>query len=132
MLIRAWRSDMVASSSHTPASCSCAERIRAARSIDEGERFADPPARLVEENLWRAIRHGMDAEFIDLESHELVPARRALEQTAAWAGVDLALPERSPAQRQRDLLASGASLREVYASIVSETRRTYGRAAPIA
>ena len=106
--------------------------LRVVRDLDEGVPFADAPGRLIEENLWRAIRHGMDAELIDLETLELVPARAALERTATWAGVDLALPARSPAQRQRDLLASGASLHDVYASIVSETQRTYGRAAPIA
>src|SRR5919205_464515 len=33
---------------------------QAARDEDEGLPFRDPPRRLVEENFWRAIRHGLD------------------------------------------------------------------------
>jgi carboxylate-amine ligase len=105
---------------------------RAARDVAEGVPFADPPARLIEENLWRAIRHGMDGSLIDLASGEQIPAREVLERTAQWAGVDLALPERTSAQRQRELLADGASIPDVYAAVVGETQRTYGRAATIA
>jgi carboxylate-amine ligase len=101
---------------------------RAARDVAEGVPFDDPPARLVEENLWRAIRHGMDGALIDFATAEEVPAREALERTAAWAGVDLALPERNSAQRQRESLAGGATMRDVYAAVVEETQRTYGRA----
>jgi carboxylate-amine ligase len=114
---------------------------RVARDVAEGVPFEDPPARLIEENLWRAIRYGMDGRLIDFGAHtpgargsaaQEVPARAALERTAEWAGVDLALPERNGAQRQRAALAEGASLRDVYADLVEETRRTYGRAATIA
>lgn len=102
---------------------------RAARDIADGVAFEDPPGRLIEENLWRAIRYGMDGSLIDFATGDEVPAREALERTAEWAGVELAFPERNPAQRQRELLANGATLRDVYASIVEETMRTYGRAA---
>jgi carboxylate-amine ligase len=102
---------------------------RAAADVAEGVPFADPAARLVEENLWRAIRHGMDGKQIDFETGEEVPARAMLERVAGWAGVDLALPERNGAQRQREAFAGGASLREVYAAVVEETHSTYGRAA---
>jgi len=102
---------------------------RAAADVAEGVPFTDPPGRLIEENFWRAIRHGMDAGFIDFATGDVVPAREVLEQTAAWAGVDLALPERNGAQRQRAAFAEGMSLRDVYAGIVSETQKTYGRAA---
>ena len=30
---------------------------------------------MIEENLWRAIRYGLDGELIDLERGELQPAR---------------------------------------------------------
>ena len=103
--------------------------LRAAQDVAEGVPFSDPPPRHVEENLWRAIRHGMDGKQIDFDTGEEVAAREVLERTAAWAGVDLALPERNGAQRQRAAFADGASLRDVYASIVDETQRTYGRAA---
>lgn len=102
---------------------------QAARDVADGVPAEDLPNRLIEENLWRAIRHGMDASFIDFATGEQVPARAALERTAAWAGVEPAFPERNGAQRQRAMLAEGAALRDVYASIVAETQRTYGRAA---
>jgi carboxylate-amine ligase len=100
---------------------------KAADEVAEGVPFADPPGRLIEENLWRAIRHGMDGSFIDLETGDVVSARATLERTAEWAGAELAFPERNGAQRQRAAFADGASLQEVYASIVEETRSTYGR-----
>ncbi|MCW2966852.1 MAG: glutamate--cysteine ligase [Solirubrobacteraceae bacterium] len=106
--------------------------LRAAADVAEGVPFADPPGRLIEENLWRAIRHGMDGQLIDFATREEVPAREALERTASWAGVDLALPERNGAQRQRAALAEGSSLDDVYAAHVQETQRTYGRAAATA
>jgi carboxylate-amine ligase len=105
---------------------------RAAADVDEDAPFNDLPHRLVEENLWRAIRHGMDGKFIDFATGEEVPARQVLERTAAWAGVDLALPERNSAQRQRALLDGGASIHDVYASVVEETQSTYGRPEPAA
>ena len=101
----------------------------AARDYDDGVPFADPPPRLVEENTWRAIRHGMEGTFVDFAAVEEVPAREALERLATWAEHDLRFPEQTAAQRQRAMLHGGASLREVYASIVEETQRTYGRAA---
>ena len=100
---------------------------RAAQDVAEGVPFEDPPNRLVEENLWRAIRHGMDGELIDLTSGETVPAREALARVAEWAGVEPAFPGQNGAQRQRAMLDDGASLRDVYATIVEETQRTYGR-----
>jgi carboxylate-amine ligase len=113
--------------------------LAAARDHDEGVPFVDLAPRLIEENLWRAIRYGMDGKFIDYRAHaagrsgsvtaEEVEAREALERLAAWAGHDLAFPERTGAQRQRALLAEGSSLRDVYASMVEEAQQTYGRAA---
>src|SRR5262249_51891208 len=41
---------------------------RIARALDEGEPLPDLPHRLVEENLWRAIRHGLSGELIDFAS----------------------------------------------------------------
>jgi carboxylate-amine ligase len=89
--------------------------------------------REIEENLWRAIRHGMGGELIDFRAGaELVEARAALEQLLAWTeparselGIQIDLPERNGAQRARDQLASGASIEEVYRAAVGETKRTY-------
>ena len=41
---------------------------RIARAVDEGEPLPDHPPRLLEENLWRAIRHGLSGELIDLDT----------------------------------------------------------------
>ena len=102
---------------------------RAVRDVDEGVPTEDLAPRLIEENLWRAIRHGMSGNLIDFATGTEVPAREMVERVATWAGADLALPERNGAQRQRDLLDQGASLREVYAAIVDETRETHASAA---
>jgi hypothetical protein len=100
----------------------------AARDVDENVPFVDPPARLIEENMWRAIRRGMDGELIDLDTGRVEPARAAVERLIAWAGADVAFPELNAAQRQRRLIDAGTPMREVYAESVAETRATYAGA----
>ncbi len=53
---------------------------QAARDVDEGAPFEDPAPRLVEENMWRAIRFGLDGRLIDLRAAEEYPAREAIER----------------------------------------------------
>jgi carboxylate-amine ligase len=108
--------------------------LQAARDVDEGVPFSDPAPRLVEENLWRAIRYGLDGRLIDLERGEEHPAAEAVERLLAWTapvraelGVEVALPELNGAQRQRRLIDTGASVEEVYAATVRETRETYAQ-----
>jgi carboxylate-amine ligase len=105
---------------------------QAARDIDEGAPFVDPPPRLVEENMWRAIRFGLDGQLIDFERVAEYPAREAIARLSQWTapvraelGIELAFPDRNGAQRQRALIASGASREEVFAASVRETRQTY-------
>lgn len=107
---------------------------QAARDVDEGVPFADPPPRLVEENMWRAIRFGLDGHLIDLDRAEEYPAAGAGERLAAWTapvrselGLEIILPEYNGAQRQRHRLRGGASLREVYAAAVQETLESYSQ-----
>ena len=57
---------------------------RIARALDEGEPVALPPHRMIEENLWRAIRYGLSGELIDLETLRVRPARAALEELIEW------------------------------------------------
>ena len=71
--------DLGESRSLAALSYSLAARI--ARALDEGEPLPDLPNRLVEENLWRAIRYGLSGELIDFASGESVPARARLEPT---------------------------------------------------
>jgi carboxylate-amine ligase len=105
---------------------------QATRDVDEGVPFSDPPARLIEENLWRATRFGLDGRLIDLERGEEYPAREVIERLGAWTapmraelGIEMAFPERSGAQRQRRMIEAGATREEVFAASVNETRETY-------
>ena len=107
---------------------------QAARDVDEAVPFSDPPPRLVEENMWRAIRFGLDGAMIDLDRGEEFPAREAIERLLAWSapvraelGLDPSFPERNGAQRQQALIATGASREEVFAASVAETRQSYAQ-----
>jgi carboxylate-amine ligase len=110
---------------------------QAARDIDEGVPHDDLPARLIEENMWRAIRYGLDGELIDLHRGETYPARAAIERLLRWTapvrselGIDPWFPEANGAQRQRSLLNTGISLHEVYAETVAQTTDTYTKIVP--
>lgn len=89
--------------------------------------------RQIEENLWRAIRHGLDGEMIDFARRETVPTRAAAEELVARCeparallGLgELVLPEANGAQRARGAHAEGASIHEIYRAAVEETRATY-------
>jgi carboxylate-amine ligase len=102
---------------------------RVARALDEGEPVTDYPHRLIEENLWRAIRYGLSGELIDLGSGRVLPARAALENLLDWVlpvaeelGVAafLAVPSVSAAERQIARVEVGESLAEIYAQEVLE------------
>src|SRR3954451_11809385 len=58
---------------------------RYARALDEGESVPLLPGRLLEENLWRAIRTGLAGGLIDLDRREVVPARARIEALVEWA-----------------------------------------------
>ncbi len=107
------------------------------RDIDEGVPFVDPPPRLIEENMWRAIRYGMDGRMIDLARGVEIPTRGAVEGLWTWSApvrselrIDAALDGPNGAQRQRAALLGGADLREVYADAVRETTTTYAQEVP--
>jgi glutamate---cysteine ligase / carboxylate-amine ligase len=107
---------------------------QAARDLDEGVPFTDPPPRLIEENMWRAIRFGLDGKMVDLERAEEYPATEIVERLAAWTepmraelSVEPAFPERNGAQRQRVMIDAGASREEVFATSIRETRQTYSQ-----
>jgi carboxylate-amine ligase len=107
---------------------------QAARDVDEGVPFIDPAPRLIEENMWRAIRFGLDGRLIGLDSGEEHPAREAIDRLAAWTsplrgelGIELAFPERNGAQRQRRMIDADATREEVFAASVGETLQTYSQ-----
>jgi glutamate---cysteine ligase / carboxylate-amine ligase len=108
---------------------------RIARALDEGEPLPSWPHRLLEENLWRAIRWGLSGELIDLERGDSIPARARLEQLVEWVqpvadelGVTpwLAIPERNAAERQIARHEDGASMEQIFAEQVAAGERVTG------
>jgi glutamate---cysteine ligase / carboxylate-amine ligase len=88
--------------------------------------------REVEENLWRAIRWGMEGRMIDWARREEIPTPAAVEGLLEWTApareeleIDVELPAGTGAERAREALTAGASLEQVYRDTVAETRRTY-------
>jgi len=107
---------------------------QATRDLDEGVPFLDPAPRMIEENMWRAIRFGLDGRLIDLQRAAEYPAREVVDRLGAWTepvrselGIDLAFPERNGAQRQRRMIEAGAGREEVFAASVAETRQSYSQ-----
>ncbi len=105
---------------------------QAARDEDDGVPHTDLPHRLIEENMWRALRYGLDGELLDLARGEAYPAAAAGERLLEWTapvraelGIEVALPPLNGAQRQRRLLESGMSLAEAYATVQAQSRETY-------
>jgi glutamate---cysteine ligase / carboxylate-amine ligase len=114
------------------AALACACIVQATLDYDDGRLRPPLRQREIEENLWRAIRHGLDGRMIDFARGEEVPSRAAVERLVEWTapardelGVEVALPERNGAQRARAALADGLSIADVYRAMVDETRRTY-------
>ena len=100
---------------------------RVARAIDDGEQAFLPTNREIEENFWRAIRWGLGGELIDLRTHEVRPARAAIEELIEWvqpvaeelgAAEYLTVPAANAAERQIARHEEGASLMEIYAEQV--------------
>ena len=89
--------------------------------------------REIEENLWRAIRHGAGGRMIDFREGEEVETRALLDSVLAWTeparsqlGIEARLPERNGAERAREALAGGAGIEAIYRDAVAETQRSYG------
>src|SRR6478752_3651699 len=108
---------------------------RIARAVDEGEPLPDLPHRLVEENLWRAIRHGLGGELIDFERSEVVPARARIEALIEWvepvageigAAPFLDVPATNAAERQYERQGELGSHRDVFAELVRRPRERVG------
>jgi glutamate---cysteine ligase / carboxylate-amine ligase len=109
------------------AAFSYALAARCLRAHDEGEPLPSLPHRLLEENMWRAIRWGLSGELLDFARGEPVPARARLETLLEWvapvadeigATPFLAIPERNAAERQIALFEDGATLEEIFAEQV--------------
>jgi carboxylate-amine ligase len=109
--------------------------VRFARAIDEGEPLPDLPHRLIEENLWRATRHGLSGELIDFERGAPVPARARIEALIEWvepvagevgAAPYLAVPDANAAERQYMRVTELGSHRDVFAELVRRPRERVG------
>ena len=120
------------SESQSLAALSYALAARCVRAHDEGEPQPNLPHRLLEENMWRAIRHGLSGELIDFDRGEAVPARARLERLVEWvapvadeigAAPFLAIPAANAAERQRTRWHEGASLEQIYAEQVQAGER---------
>jgi glutamate---cysteine ligase / carboxylate-amine ligase len=133
--VRICDSQITAQESEALASLIVACVAQAARDVDAGVPFASHSRTLIEENLWRAIRHGVEGEMIDFGRGSTHPATAALERLTEWCapvraelGIDVAFPQLNGTQRQRRMSESGIGLREVYSGTVAETRETYAGA----
>ncbi|HEX3243117.1 MAG TPA: YbdK family carboxylate-amine ligase [Solirubrobacterales bacterium] len=105
---------------------------QAAIEYDEGGGGPLLADREIEENLWRAIRHGMSGRQIDFRAEAEVEARAALEALLARTeparsqlGLEVDLPEQNGAQRAREALDAGVSIEDIYRDALAETQRTY-------
>lgn len=110
--------------------------VQSALDYDAGELGAPLRDRELEENLWRAIRFGLDGRMIDFDRGSEIPTREAIERLVAWTaparaslGIDEPGIDPNGAQRARAALASGQSIEEIFRSAVAETRESYAGAA---
>ena len=103
---------------------------QAAIDYDNGV-LPDPvPGRYIEENMWRAIRYGLDGRMIDLARREEFDARAIPERLLAWTaparaqlGIESALPDENGAQRQR----RAGDMRQAFTAELELTQQTYAR-----
>jgi gamma-glutamyl:cysteine ligase YbdK (ATP-grasp superfamily) len=112
----------------------CVSACIAQAAIDHSEGALPAPlsGREIEENLWRAIRYGMDGAMIDFERGEEIPTAATVEGLMEWTAparealaIEADVPQPNGAQRARAAFEEGASLADVYRETVEETRRTY-------
>ena len=107
---------------------------RCARAHDEGETLPNLPHRLLEENMWRAIRYGLSGELLDFDARRTgpgTPPPRATRSNGSPRSPTRSapprispIPERNAAERQIQRLEEGASLREIYAEQVKPASRS--------
>ena len=112
---------------------------QAAIDYDTGTRAEAVPNRLIDENLWRATRYGLDGSLIDVARGEQVKATDAVERLLEWAaparealrlddhldGLAALLETGNGAQRQWRRYEAGEEAHKTYAAAVEETRNTY-------
>jgi glutamate---cysteine ligase / carboxylate-amine ligase len=130
--VRICDAQSTAQESEALAALMVASVAQAARDEEEGRPLKDTPGRLIEENLWRAIRWGQEGSLIDLDARAEYPAAEAATRLAEWTapiraelGLEIDFPPENGAQRQRRRIEAGASPEEVFAATLRETVDTY-------
>ena len=117
--------------------CGCV--AQAALDYDAGRRPEAIPRRLIEENLWRATRYGLDGNLIDFDAGTEAPAVAVVEGLLEWSaeardalGLDAhmtdlwrMLADGNGAQRQRRRHEAGDPVGEIYAATVADTQASY-------
>ena len=103
---------------------------QAAIDYDNGVLPESVPGRYIEENMWRAIRYGLDGRMIDFARGEEFDARAIPERLLAWTaparaqlGIESALPDENGAQRQR----RPGDMRQAFTTELELTQQTYAR-----
>ena len=108
------------------------------RDFDAGRALPGHPGRLIEENMWRAIRHGLEGRMIDLQRGVERPTTAAIEDLLQWsesthddlglapflARVPAMLSGGNGAMRQIARLAELGDATALHAEIVDRTRRS--------
>jgi carboxylate-amine ligase len=109
---------------------------QAAIDYDEGRLAPPMRGREIEENLWRAIRFGLDGRMIDFAAGEEIETMAAVERIAEWTAparehLGIEAPALAPngAQRARAGLAEGRSVRDVYREHVAALPASFAPAA---
>ena len=87
---------------------------------EDGEAARDMRRELLDENKWRAIRHGHEARFIDRNGEDVIELGEIVDREADRLGVDgvrEVFDQPSGTARQRELLETGG-MDELCASLV--------------
>ena len=110
----------------------CACVAQSALDYDDGRLPAPLRQREIEENLWQAIRHGLDGTQIDFPAREVIETRAAIERLVEWTtparealAISVDLPRENGAQRARRALEQAIPLAEVYREQIAETADSY-------
>ena len=111
---------------------------RFAADYDAGAALPADAGRFIEENLWRAQRHGLDGEMIDLRTGDVRSTADAIRALVDWtapvhaqlglepflAHIPVMLSEGNGAQRQRRAFEQGEDLAVTHARVAERTRRS--------
>ncbi len=105
---------------------------QSALDYDDGSLTEPMRAREIEENLWRAIRFGLDGRFIDFGAGREIEAAEAVEQLLTWTaparealGLEAEPSGLNGSQRARTAMAEGLSVPEIYRESIELTARSY-------